>query len=104
MEKLAALIGDAAGHLSAETGSLASDDKGGLLGQSRGDLDLLENLHGGPIVAVATVKGGGLLQGFVDGLDGLVFEQARRLYFTAAVAYKNPFAFESIQDGGQCGW
>lgn len=103
MEKFAALIGDAPGHLSAKAGALASHDEGGLLGERGRDLDLLQKLYGGPVVPLAAVEGGGLLQGLIDGLDGLILEETGRLYFALPVAYKNSFAFQRVQDGGQRG-
>lgn len=85
MEILAALIGDAARGLPAETGALAADDEGSLLGHGGGDLDLFQEAHGGGVVALAAIQVGRLSQGFVHRLDRLVLEEARRLYFLLAV-------------------
>lgn len=76
MKIRAALVGDSAGHLTAETGALASHDESGLLGESGRDLDFFQDVNGGFVVFLAAIEGRGLAQGLIDRFDGLVFEEA----------------------------
>jgi hypothetical protein len=86
VEKLAALVGDPSGDLSAQARTLAADDKCGLLRKRGRHLNLLQEAHGLAVIVLAAVKGGGLSEGLVHRLDGLVLKEARGLYFLAAVA------------------